>query len=42
MRKLSLSGGLQELVIIGLGHPPTLAKFQNGLLKSGGKLRVVY
>lgn len=41
MRKLSLSGGLQELVIVGLVHKPTLIKLQNGLLKSGGKLLVV-
>ena len=41
MRKLGVPGGLQELVVAGLKHKPTLENLCNRLLKIGGRFHVV-
>lgn len=36
-----MPGGLQELVVAGLKHQPTLDNLRNRLLKRGGRFHVV-
>lgn len=40
LKKLGESGGLQELTLKGVKHPPTIEQFRSGLVKEGGIFRV--
>ena len=39
MRKLRQSGGLQRLLILGVGHEQNLNDFKHGFVKEGGRLQ---